>query len=91
VPLKHALTNAAYRSVTVDKMVKALRRISNVNALRFSGESNYVTFHNYYVKFRRRFGAPTMLRPGADVPLTPPSCAIEMGVKSESSKPWQSV
>ena len=71
MPLKHALTNAAYRSVTVDKMVKALRRISNVKALRRSGESNYVTFHNYYEKFRRQFGAPQRCARRQMCPLTP--------------------
>jgi len=102
VPLRYALTNAAYRSVTVDKIAGIFEKriwqsylppsyatgigaksessipwLSNVKALGRSRKSNHMTFHNDYVKFRRQFGAPTMLRPEADVPISPRVAPLE--------------
>ena len=102
MPLKYALTNAAYRSVAVDEMAGIFAKriwqsylppiyatgmraksesskpwLSNVKALGRSRESNHMTFHNCYVKFRRQFDAPTMLPPEADVPLSPRVTPLE--------------
>ena len=50
--------------------------LSNVEALRRSRESNYVTFHNYYEKFRRQFGAQCCAR-GQMHPLPPRVAPLE--------------
>jgi len=45
-----------------------------------------MTFRNWCVTFRPQFGAPSVLRPGADVPPCPPHYATDTNAQWECSR-----